>query len=172
MANLPSTFSYVTDVEVTQDGPLTEALYVKLGSNDNYLRDNLHAESATRISEDAAIRGAGPFQSRTTMKSRLDAANKVGDLEGSGNTAVGRIQEMSGLKFDVVAQYSWIHVTTDGGVYKVEKHEQTGNSGNISRSILWTGGEAVATTKFFDWAWQSTFANMFFNVRIFGTSSV
>lgn len=55
MANLPSTFSYVTDVEVTQDADVTENLNIKLGSNDNYLKDNLDAEIATRASADSTM---------------------------------------------------------------------------------------------------------------------
>ena len=39
MADLPSSFVKVNDVEVAQDAPVTEALFSKLGSNDNYLKD-------------------------------------------------------------------------------------------------------------------------------------
>jgi len=46
MANLPSSFVYVNDVEVSQDAPVTEALNSKLGSNDNYLKDTTDTNSS------------------------------------------------------------------------------------------------------------------------------
>jgi len=55
MADLPSTFSYVTDTEVTADADVTENLFIKLGQNDNYLKDNIDSEVATRIAADASI---------------------------------------------------------------------------------------------------------------------
>lgn len=44
MADLPSSFVKVNDVEVQQDAPVTEALFAKMGSNDNYLKDESDAQ--------------------------------------------------------------------------------------------------------------------------------
>jgi hypothetical protein len=52
MADLPSTFTKVNDVEVGPDKPITEALLTKLGQNDNYLYDNLNTEITTRSTDD------------------------------------------------------------------------------------------------------------------------
>lgn len=54
MANLPSTFVKVNDVELRQDTIVAESQYAKLGSNDNYLKDNLDAEITNRTNGDAA----------------------------------------------------------------------------------------------------------------------
>jgi hypothetical protein len=86
MADLPSSFSKVNDVEVAQDGPVSEALFDKLGSNDNYLKDNLDAEITNRAAGDAAItadintnvKGAGPTQTLTQLKARVENAKNVG----------------------------------------------------------------------------------------------
>ena len=173
MANLTGSFSYVTDVEVTQDGPLTENLYVKLGTNDNFLKDALDSEIATRASEDSLIRGAGPYQSLTTLKGRLDNANKVVQVHDSGNNSMGgRIQTMSGLQFPTSSTYEYVSVTTDGGTYRVEKHSQPGISSNISRSVLYDTTIPTSSTTFFELSWQSSFANMFYRIRVFEIQGV
>lgn len=85
MADLPSTFSKVNDVEVAQDAPVTEALFAKIGSDVNYLKDNLDAEITNRAAADTAIttditnnvKGAGPFQTLTQLKSRVDNAKNI-----------------------------------------------------------------------------------------------
>lgn len=55
MADLPSSFSTVNDVEGAQDSLVAESQYIKLGSNDNYLKDGLDAEIPLRISGDATL---------------------------------------------------------------------------------------------------------------------
>lgn len=57
MADLPSSFSKVNTVEMRQDTLNSELQYLKLGSNDNYLKDNLDAESAARAASRSAIQG-------------------------------------------------------------------------------------------------------------------
>lgn len=55
MADLASTFTKVNDVEVAPDAPVTEALFTKLGQNDNYLKDNLDAEITARTNGDNTL---------------------------------------------------------------------------------------------------------------------
>lgn len=55
MANLPSVFAYQNDVENASDAPVTEALMVKNGSNDNYLYDQVTTQ-LTQITSLNAIR--------------------------------------------------------------------------------------------------------------------
>lgn len=55
MADLPSSFSYVTTVEGSTDSIVSEAQYLKLGSNDNYLKDGLDSEVTNRTSGDATL---------------------------------------------------------------------------------------------------------------------
>lgn len=55
MADLPSTFTKVNDVEVAPDAPVTEALFTKLGQNDNYLYDAINTEITNRTNADAVI---------------------------------------------------------------------------------------------------------------------
>ena len=46
MANLPSVGQYINDLEVSADAPLTEALFEKIGSTENYLLDQNTARVA------------------------------------------------------------------------------------------------------------------------------
>lgn len=55
MADLPSTFGKLNDVEIGADKPVTESLFVKLGQNDNYLYDNLQTEITTRSTDDTNL---------------------------------------------------------------------------------------------------------------------
>ena len=55
MADLVSAFTKVNDVEGRQDSIGSEAQYTRFGSNDNYLKDNLDAEIALRVSGDSTI---------------------------------------------------------------------------------------------------------------------
>lgn len=55
MANLPSTFAKMNDVEIAPDAPVTEALHKKLGQNDNYLYDALNTEITNRTNADSAL---------------------------------------------------------------------------------------------------------------------
>ncbi len=67
MADLPSSFSTVNDVEGAQDSLVAESQYIKLGSNDNYLKDGLDAEIATRTSADSAL-----TTEKNTIKTELN----------------------------------------------------------------------------------------------------
>lgn len=55
MADLPSSFSKLNDVEVRQDSINSESQYAKFGSNDNYLKDTLDSNISTRTSTDSSI---------------------------------------------------------------------------------------------------------------------
>jgi len=55
MADLPSSFSTVNDVEGAQDSLVAESQYIKLGSNDNYLKDGLDAEITARAAADTVL---------------------------------------------------------------------------------------------------------------------
>lgn len=55
MADLPSSFSTVGDVEGAQDSIVAESQFLKLGSNDNYLKDTLTTAIANRTSGDSTL---------------------------------------------------------------------------------------------------------------------
>lgn len=55
MADLPSVFAKINDVEVSQDASVTENLLNRLGQNDNYLKDNLDAEITARTNGDSSL---------------------------------------------------------------------------------------------------------------------
>lgn len=55
MADLPSTFNKINDIEVDQDAPVTENILTRLGQNDNYLKDALDSEISSRVASDSSL---------------------------------------------------------------------------------------------------------------------
>lgn len=55
MADLPSSFSKVNDVELRFESLGSEAQFSKLGSNDNYLKDTLDTEITNRTNGDNTL---------------------------------------------------------------------------------------------------------------------
>lgn len=67
MADIPSSFTKVNDVEVASDAPVTEALNFKYGGNDNYLKDERDShESRIVVLENANTSASGIDNTPTT----------------------------------------------------------------------------------------------------------
>lgn len=132
MANLPSTFTYVNDVEVAQDAPVTESLFVKLGSNDNYLRDAVDT-----------INGAGPLQSLTTLTSRVNNA-KNAEVIGGGQSFLGRLVEFTISQ--ATGTQRWHGITNDGSTWAVEEFEATTPMGTITRTLKTDTGFTITVS--------------------------
>lgn len=156
MADLPSSFNKVNDVEVSQDAPVTENLFSKLGSNTNYLYDDIVNN----------VKGVGPIQTLTTLKARVDNARGVSNLAAGVQVFLGRMNVFYGYsatpgptKVTSVLSFVTYIITTHTGV----------GSGNISQSFP-SGGDttvAVAPDRWFMWGHNSTFANMTVYTNVF-----
>lgn len=157
MADLPSTFAKVNDVEVSQDAPITEALMGKLGSNDNYLKDNLDDEIADRTAADAAIttditnnvKGAGPIQTLTTLKARVDNAKNVIYL-GSAQAFINPA---------TAGTIAGLALTRDsGGVFKAEYI--TGAPSSWGRTTVLNSSIPASTSRWAELDVEETGANI------------
>lgn len=84
MADLPSVFVKVHDIEVNEDAPVDEVTLNKLGQNDNYLKDALDANITARISGDSAN-----STNLNAIKSNLNTAVSIHRLVGSGTLSSG-----------------------------------------------------------------------------------
>lgn len=55
MADLPSSFSYVNDVENAEGSLVAESKFLKLGSNDNFIKDTIDQEITDRTAADVVL---------------------------------------------------------------------------------------------------------------------
>lgn len=161
MADLPSSFSKVNDVEVAQDAPATENLLAKLGSNTNYLYDD-----ALNV-----IKGPGPLQTLTQLKARVDNASNVANVSSGVQVFLGRMSVFTGFN-STVGPTKWHSILPDP-TYRVVTHTGVG-TGNISQSFPSGGdtGIVVANNRWFQWGHNSTFANMTLYVNVWEYTSV
>lgn len=168
MADLPSTFAKVNDVEVTQDAPVTEALEAKFGSNDNYLKDNLDAEITNRAAGDAAItadintnvKGAGPTQTLTQLKARVENAKNVVRILSDTNHVDGTTNPTT-VFLDA----------TDTDTYKLKSIVQTGVSAFLV-TTLYDTTYSVASNRIPVLTVGSNGVNVFYRIQIWEISSV
>ncbi|NJL25043.1 MAG: hypothetical protein HC902_07625 [Calothrix sp. SM1_5_4] len=162
------------DVEFRQDNPVTEFGLVKLGGNDNYLKDTLDSSITNRISGDAAITGAGPYGTMTATTARLANCRQHVKLSFGITAVVGVIRNMSGIRnpntsISALPEYQFVWMSVDRGSFRVEQHYQNTPNADIERTVLVTGGSSIAVSNR-SWAtfqWNSTFANMFGNLELF-----
>lgn len=104
MANLPSTFDYVNDIEVAQDAPITESLNQKYGSNDNYLKDTTddHETRVAALETDVAtIQGSVPNIVKGAYSGTVFFGNPAANLVSSASITVA-----AGKSVRVWAEYN------------------------------------------------------------------
>jgi hypothetical protein len=155
MANLPSSFNYVNDVEVAQDAPVTESLFVKLGSNDNFLRDAINT-----------INGPGPLQSLTTLTSRVNNADNLIYL-AYHQAFTDKLWNHN--RSQSSGPQRWHGVTDDTANIKVQLFRSTDATSDIIRDDIPTGdtNRAWAANRFISTGNNATNANMTIWIRIF-----
>lgn len=166
MADLPSAFVKINDVEVAADAPVTEALFSEIGSDANYLKDNLDAEITNRGNADTAItndintnvKGAGPIQTLTDLKERVDLLTQVLRLNYSGtDTAVTGTYTQS-----------QIHLSAqDGDTYQIVAI--TGIAGSYVVTSLLDTHVAVSNFIFAEFSMTASSANIFARLRLYET---
>jgi len=168
MANLPSTFAKVNDIEVAQDAPVTEALMGKMGSNDNYLKDNLDDEIVDRTAADTAIttditnnvKGPGPIQTLTTLKARMDNAKNVIYL-GSAQAFLNPVN---------LAFISTWFITRDTGTFRIQRITDAGSP--WGRSNVLDSSVPVSNSRWAEMNVEETGANVAPSIYVWNFQSV
>jgi hypothetical protein len=162
--DLPNVFQTVNDIEVGQDKPITENLFTKLGSNDNYLKANLDIEIGTRNAQVAAIiadinanvKGAGTQQTLATLYARLTQAYVLRQVIVNLDFVTNAVS---------IANLGTYVNTTDRGTLCLERLAGVGPP--YTRTLLYNSGQPMTDLDIYERRIETTSANVFFKHRIF-----
>lgn len=146
MADLPSVFSKVNDIEVSQDTPVTEALFGKIGSDVNYLKDNLDAEITNRIAdvnaeESARIAADAAIGTRISDIGVLAKYVSSGTYDTTGFLIAGAPIHVNfhcdGVNFSMEIWYTNAN-TADGVDFYVTGGNKLTRKTTVSLGVSWT----------------------------------